>query len=59
MDFKTIFLEHVILYLLENLLGFSVKSNGCGCLSAVQDYGRRARLVSGFVDRLEKENTTE
>ena len=48
-DFKIIFLEHVILYLLENLLGFSVKSNGCGCAARIG--------IRGSVG--EKRNATE
>jgi hypothetical protein len=34
-DFMIIFLEHVILCLLENLFGFSVKLNGCGCAARI------------------------
>jgi len=44
-DFKIIFLGHVILYLLKNLFGFSVESNGCGLRPVWPTPRRVARLV--------------
>ncbi len=47
--FKDNLFGAVILYLLENLLDFSVKSNGCGCAARIG--------VRGSVG--EKRNATE